>query len=131
MGGRLSGCVVLFVVSACNFTGYSTDLPNRFRHVMTYSGSHAITDSAGSVLVGPSEYGIKLQVVEDLVVGDLDTEEPAFGVPEVPPRHFIVDTRTGRVHRELSPDDYRRQLAAYGLQTEPELIRPNATTRFK
>jgi hypothetical protein len=63
-------------------------------------------------------------------VGNLDTEEEAWGVPEVPDRYFIIDTQTDILVKELSFEQYEQKMHELGFDGLPELIRPNKRTRF-
>jgi hypothetical protein len=64
------------------------------------------------------------------IVGNLDTEEKAFGVPEVPDRYFIIDTQSDTIAKELSFQEYEKRMHELGFNDLPELIRPNKLTRF-
>lgn len=80
--------------------------------------------------VGPSQYGILMAVTGRYIVGNLDTEEAAYKVPEGPDRYFIIDTRADIITKELSFDEYQRRMRELGFEELPELIRPNKHTRF-
>ena len=128
---RMASVLAALATASCGGPfGYSIALPNGYLLVREHSGSLGVVDPRSRVVVGPSQYGIVVPVVGDLVVGNLDTEEDAFGVPPVPDRYFVVDTKSGAVESELSYDQYRHALVARGIGAPPTLVRPNKMTRF-
>ena len=119
------------VLASCpGASDYRTRLPNDYALVRVYSGASGIVDPKGVFVVGPSSFGILLAVVDDIVVGNLDTEERAFHVPEVPDRFFVINTHIREVRAELSETEYREALAEIGMDPPPALIRPTKLTRF-
>jgi len=101
-----------------------------------WSGSSLIFKKDGygfmetGTIVGPSSYGILMTVVGDFIVGNLDTEEEARKVPEVPDRYFIINTSTNNAMKELSFADYKAKMEELGFKELPQLIRPNKLTCF-
>jgi hypothetical protein len=117
---------------------YKTELPNRYFLLREHAGSSLIfQDRDGDHCwdpvtqgVGPSEYGILMAVVGRYIIGNLDTEEKAWGVPEVPDRYFIIDIQSDTIAKELSFQEYEKRMRELGFKDLPELIRPNKLTRF-
>lgn len=116
---------------------FSTRLPNGYFLTRVWSGSLSIYEDRDenrivdpATEVGPSQYGILMAMTGRYIVGNLDTEEAAYQVPEVPDRYFIIDTQNDIITEELSFDEYQRRMHELGFETLPELIRPNKRTRF-
>ncbi len=141
VGGVVYGFAFLLCWVGAGFipgaSDYMTRLPNGYFLLRGSSGSSSIFqdrdgDGAHDLAsqVGPSEYGILMAVCGRYIVGNLDTEEAAFHVPEVPDRYFIIDTRTDSMMLELSFEEYEREMRQLGFEELPELIRPNKLTRF-
>jgi hypothetical protein len=116
---------------------YTTKLPNGYFLMRQWRGSSLIFQDRDrdhifdpATEVGPSQYGILMAVTGRYIVGNLDTEEAAYKVPEVPDRYFIIDTQNDRITKELSFDEYERRMHELGFEELPRLIRPNQRTRF-
>ncbi len=112
----------LLLVCGCN-NDYRHQLPNGYSLTHFYSGSLAISDPTHKIVVGPSKYGIVVGVNNNFIVGNLDTEEKAFGVEEIPDKYFIVDTNSGAVAANLSLPEYQGRLNGLNLHEMP-LKRP-------
>jgi hypothetical protein len=110
--------------------GYRLELTNGYHLSTIHSGAAAVVDDGGRLITDHSDYGILLAVVGPVIVGNLDTEEDAFGVPPVRDRYFVVHTRAGFVRDELSEAAYRSVLRQVDIAEPPRLRRPNLHTRF-
>ena len=117
--------IVLFFaygIVGCN-SDYTHELPNEYILARIYSGATAIADMDSKIIVGPSKYGILIGVDRHYVVGNLDTEEKAFKVEDIPDRYFIVNTYNGNVYKELSQLQFDTRKRELGIRAV-ELKRP-------
>lgn len=126
---------VAFIIPGAS--DYTTKLPNGYFLMRGAPGSSLIFRDRNrddifdsETCVGPSQYGILMAVAGRYIVGNLDTEEKAFKVPEVPDRYFIIDSQNDITTKELSFDEYERKMHELGFAELPNLIRPNKRTRF-
>jgi len=115
---------------------YTTRLPNGYFLMRQWKGSSLIFRDRNrdhifdGGHVSPSEYGILMAVTGRYIVGNLDTEEAAYEVPEVPDRYFIIDTEKDIINEELSFEQYQQKMHELGFKELPKLIRPDKRTRF-
>jgi len=118
---RLITFLLLISVLLVSCGGYAIDLPNNYKLVNVYGSTHFINspNHEGTVL-GPSVNQYK--IIDEIVVGALSDEE------EVPLQnsHFILDTKSGDLIKDLSVEDWNEELAKIGLEKKIELKRPNA-----
>jgi hypothetical protein len=130
---RATAVLALFALTGCLRNaafGYTTPLVDGYSLASDYSGSFAVIDSMNHLVTHSSKYGAVIAVQDEVIAGNMDTEENAYGVPKVPDRYFVIDTRKDSVREELSEADYRIALRDAGVNTLPRLRRPNAFTRF-
>jgi hypothetical protein len=101
--------VLFLILSGCN-GDYTHQLPNGYSLTRIYSGASLITDQNSKVILGPSKYGILVGIEKQFILGNLDTEENAFDVNEVPDRFFIVNTENGSVYKELTIEEFKKKI---------------------
>jgi hypothetical protein len=113
----------LFVSLAVVLAGCGDyEIPLRHGYILgrISSGTFVVVDPSQHVVVGPTVNGC--MVVGDLFIGRVSGDDGQQS-------YFIVNMRSRNVQRGLRENEWRRQLATYGV-TDYRLIRPTRYVTF-
>lgn len=98
------------------------EIPLRHGYILgrISSGTFVVVDPSQHIVVGPTVDGCR--VVGDLFIGRVSGDDGQQS-------YFIVNMRSRNVQRGLSENEWRRQLATYGVK-DHRLVRPTRYTTF-
>ena len=120
MSGVRVVLIALAVIVAVGCGDYEIPLRHGYILGRISSGTFVVVDPSQHVVVGPTVDGCN--VVGDLFIGRVSSDEGQQS-------YFIVNMRSRNVQRGLTENEWRRQLAAYGV-TDYRLVRPKRYVTF-